>query len=574
MYIRKMRRDKDGKRHDYWALVESYRTERGPRQRIVSWLGELDKAGRLGIQETVQHYPGVQQKMFEENVEPEWVEINVSGVRVENIKDFGGPWLGLKLIERLELDQFFAEHMPEGKEEIPWEIMGQVLVLCRLCHPSSELHIAEHFFEQTALGDLLGAPPDKINEDRLYRALDKILPHKEELEKHLKERIGSLFNPCYDLFLYDVTSTYFEGEARGNPLARRGYSRDKRGDCKQVCIGLVVTRESFPVGYEVFAGNRHDATTLKEIIETMEKRYGKANRIWVMDRGMASESNFEFLKEEGRLYILGANRGQLKEYEEELIKADWEQVRAGLEVKRVESPEGQEVFILCRSEDRAQKEKAMHERFERRIEDGLMEMAAGCEKRRYRVKVMERRIGKLLGKNSRSAGLFDIQVERGADGGARVRWRKKEEWRDWSQLSEGCYMLRTNIRDWPPEELWKAYIQLTEAEDAFRIQKSDLRIRPIWHQKEERVLAHILVCFLAYVLWKTLAGLCRQSGLGDEPRKVFYELSQIKLADVILPTRNGREIRLKCVGRPTKPQLKLLQHLRLTLPKRYLSRKL
>jgi transposase len=534
----------------------------------------LDKAGRLGVQEAVQGYHGVQQKIFEENVEPEWVEINVSGVRVENIKDFGGPWLGLKLIEQLGLDQFFAEHILEGKEEIPWEIMGQVLVLCRLCHPSSELHIAEHFFEQTALGDLLGVPPDKINEDRLYRALDKILPYKEELEKHLKERIGSLFNPCYDLFLYDVTSTYFEGEAKANPLAKRGYSRDKRGDCKQVCIGLVVTRDGFPVGYEVFAGNRHDVTTLKEIIETMEKRYGKANRIWVTDRGVASDGNFEFLKEGGRLYIIGANRGQLKDYEEELLKTDWERIRGGLEVKRVDSPEGQEVFILCRSEERAQKEKAMHERFERRIEDGLIEMAYGCEKRRYQVKVIERRIGKLLGKNSRSAGLFDIQVEKDADGGARVTWKKKEEWREWSKLSEDCYILRTNIRDWSPEELWKAYIQLTEAEEAFRIQKSDLRIRPIWHQKEERVLAHILVCFLAYILWKTLAGLCRQHGLGDEPRKVFYELSQIKLTDVVLPTRNGKEIRLKCVGHPTKSQLTLLQHLKLTLPKRYLKRSL
>jgi transposase len=341
-----------------------------------------------------------------------------------------------------------------------------------------------------------------------------------------------------------------------------------------VCIGLVVTRDGFPVGYEVFAGNRHDVTTLKEIIETMEKRYGKANRIWVTDRGMASDGNFEFLKEGGRLYIIGANRGQLKDYEEELLKTDWERIRGGLEVKRVDSPEGQEVFILCRSEERAQKEKAMHERFERRIEDGLIEMAYGCEKRRYQVKVIERRIGKLLGKNSRSAGLFDIQVEKDADGGARVTWKKKEEWREWSKLSEGCYILRTNIRDWSPEELWKAYIQLTEAEEAFRIQKSDLRIRPIWHQKEERVLAHILVCFLAYILWKTLAGLCRQHGLVDEPRKVFYELSQIKLTDVVLPTRNGKEIRLKCVGHPTKSQLTLLQHLKLTLPKRYLKRSL
>lgn len=572
MYIRKMTRNKDGKRHEYWALVESYRTERGPRQRVVSWLGELDKAGRLGIEGVAQRRSEYQQNLFEEDTEPEWVEVNVKGVRVENIRDFGGPWIGLELIRKLGLDRFFADHIAKGREEIPWSTMAHILVLSRLCNPSSELHIAEHFFEQTALGDLLGVSPHKINEDRLYRALDKVMPYKEALEKHLKDRMGSLFNLDYDLFLYDVTSTYFEGEAAGNPLAKRGYSRDQRSDCKQVCIGLVVTRDGFPLGYEVFAGNRSDVTTVEEIVEIMEDRYGKANRIWVMDRGMASGKNFEFLNHlEGRQYIIGANRGQLKAYEAELLKKDWQVIQSGLEVKLVESPDGQEIFILCRSQDRAKKEKAMHDRFEQRIEDGLNQMAKSCEKRRYQVKVIERRVGKLLGKNSRAAGLFDIHVEKGSGDGAKVKWTKRDEWREWSRLSEGCYLLRSNIKDWDAEELWRAYIQLTQAEDAFRIQKNDLDIRPIWHQKEERVLSHILVCFLAYVLWKTLGGLCRQAGLGDEPRKVFHELSQIKLTDVILPTRNGKEIRLRCVGTPTKHQQILLQHLKLKLPKRFLN---
>jgi transposase len=574
VYIRKSTRIKDGKRHDYWALVESYRTERGPRQRVVAWLGEMNKASRLGIEKVAKGKHGSQRNLFEQEAEPEWVEINVKGVRVENIRDFGGPWLCLELIRQLHLDKFFSEYLPKGREQIPWAKVALVLVICRLCHPSSELHISEHFFEQTALADLLGIPSNRINEDRLYRALDKILPHKEELEKHLKESVGRLFNLDYDLFLYDVTSTYFEGEAADNPLAKRGYSRDHRGDCKQVCIGLVVSRDGFPLGYEVFAGNRTDVTTVEEIVEVMESRYGKANRIWAMDRGMASSNNFDFLNEEGRQYILGANRGQLKQYEAELLKKDWQSVQPGLEVKQVESPDGQEVFILCRSRDRAKKEKAMHDRFEQRIEEGLIRMAKGCEKRRYQVKVIERRVGKLLGKNSRSAGLFDIQVEKGSSGGATVTWTKRDDWRDWSRLSEGCYMLRSNIQDWTPEELWKAYIQLTEAEDAFRIQKNDLNLRPIWHQKEERVLAHILVCFLAYVLWKALGSLCSQAGLGDEPRKVFYELSQIKLTDVILPTRNGKDIRLRCVSTPTKHQRILLQKLRLNLPQKFLNRNL
>jgi len=573
VYIRKTSRIKDGKQHDYWALVESYRTERGPRQRVVAWLGELNEAGRLGIEKVVKGTQGCQERLFEKATEPEWVEVDVKGIRVENTRDFGGPWLCLELIHRLGLDQFISEYIAKGREAVPWSVIALVLVICRLCRPSSELHIAEHFFEQTALADLLGIPINRVNEDRLYRALDKILPHKEELEKHLKERAGSLFSLDYDLFLYDVTSTYFEGAALSNSLAQRGYSRDHRGDCKQVCIGLVVTRDGFPLGYEVFAGNRSDVTTVEEIVETMESRYGKVNRIWVMDRGMASSDNFEFLQDRGRRYIVGANRGQLKHYEAELLKKDWQEAHTGLEVKRVDSPDGEEVFILCRSSDRAKKERAMHDRFEQRIEEGLVRMANGCEKRRYQPRVIERRVGKLLGKNSRAAGLFDVRVVKGPNG-ATVTWTKRDDWRDWSRLSEGCYMLRSNIRDWTPEELWKAYIQLTEAEDAFRIQKNDLKIRPIWHQKEERVLAHILVCFLAYVLWKSLEGLCRQAGLGDQPRKVFYELSQIKLTDVILPTRNGKEIRLRCVETPSKHQKILLQHLKLNLPQRFSKRSL
>ncbi len=573
MYIRKTTRHKDGKFHHYWALVESYRTERGPRQRVVAWLGEMDEAGRLGVGRVVEGAHGFQQDLFEKT-EPEWVEIDLKRVRVENVVDFGGPWLGLEVMRCLGLDEFLLEHVPRGREEIPWAIMAGVLVLCRMCHPSSELHIAEHFFEQTALADLLGISRDKINEDRLYRALDQVLPYKEAFEQHLKERAGSLFQLDYDLFLYDVTSTYVEGEARLNPLAQRGYSRDHRGDCKQICIGLVVSREGFPLGYELFSGNRTDVTTVEEIIAIMEGRYGKANRIWVMDRGMVSEENMGLLAKEGRRYILGTQRGQLKKYEGELLKTDWQEVQFGLEVKRVDSPDGQEVFILCRSRDRAEKERAIHDRFEERIEEALIQMAKSCEKRRYQVPVMERRVGRLLERNSRAAGLFEVRVEKGSTGGAKVIWMKREGWREWSRLSEGCYMLRSNIRDWPPEELWRAYIQLTEAEEAFRIHKSDLGIRPLWHQKEERVRAHILVCFLAYVLWKTLGGLCRRAGLGDEPRKIFQELSQIKLTDVILPTRNGKEIKLRCVETPSPHQMILLQRLKLHLPRRFAKRNL
>ena len=446
--------------------------------------------------------------------------------------------------------------------------MALVLVLCRLCNPSSELHIAEHFYAQSVLAELLGVPAEKVNEQRLYRALDALLPHKEALEVFLKERLGELFGLEYDLLLYDVTSTYFEGEAKGNPLAERGYSRDHRPDCKQVCIGLVVSRCGMPLGYEVFAGNRTDVTTVEEIVETMERRYGRADRIWVMDRGMVSKENIAFLQHGKRQYIVGTPKSMLKRFERELPGEDWHTIRDGLEVKLCPTPDGEETFVLCRSRDRREKEKAMHNRFEQRIEEGLRRITTTCQRQRLSAAVVGQRVGRLLGRNSRAAGLFAVDVQTDGKGRASLAWRKVEAWRDWAALSEGCYLLRSNIHDWSDQQLWETYIQLTEAEAAFRVHKSDLSIRPIWHQKEDRVLAHILVCFLAYVLWKSLSQWCLQAGLGHEPRRVFEELGKIRLVDVVLPTRQRTEIRKRCVTRPTDHQAILLQHLRLRLPTR------
>ncbi|MHC4529735.1 MAG: IS1634 family transposase [Planctomycetota bacterium] len=565
MFIRPIHVNKNGKRHAYWALVESYRTEQGPRQRTVAYLGQLDRQGRLGIRQAAQGSTDYQRELFED-VQPEWVEIDAKRIQVENCRQFGGCWLALKLLEKLGIASLFKTVMPQGKEEIHWAVMAQVLIICRFCNPSSELYIAEHLYGRTALSDLLGLRCDKLNDDRLYRALDALLPHKDALEVHLKERVGELFDLKYDLLLYDVTSTYFEGQARANPLAQRGYSRDKRGDCKQVCIGLVVSRCGMPLGYEIFAGNRRDVTTVEEIVETMEKRYGKADRIWVMDRGMISEANMKFLREGNRRYIIGTPKSMLKPYEQELVKEDWQTVHKGLEVKCCSSPDGHESYILCRSEDRAQKEKAILERFESRIEEGLSKIESSCLKRKYKLVTVAKRVGRLLGQNTRAAGLFKTDIFQDQDGRTRLRWEKIESWRDWAGLSEGCYLLRSNVNDWTGEELWQAYMQLTEAEAAFRIHKSDLRIRPIWHQKQGRVEAHILVCFLAYVLWKTLGQLCRRGGLGNEPRRVLDELKRIQVVDVILPTRKGITLRRRCVTKPTDHQAILLQHLGLMLP--------
>jgi len=570
MFLRPTFVRKNGQRYAYWRLVESYRTARGPRQRTVAYLGQMDEAGRLGVHHAIEPQPtSRQQQLFPDaEIKPEFIEIDRHRVRVENCLKFGGPWVALELVKRLGLHEFLRRELSPGKEEVPWSLTALILVIARLCEPSSELYIAEHFYRQTALCDLLGVPVSKVDDNRLYRGLDEVLPLKEKLEVHLKECYGTLFGIEYDLLLYDVTSTYFEGLAKANPLAKHGYSRDHRSDCKQVCIGLVVTRCGLPLGYEVFAGNRHDSKTMREVIATMERRYGKARRIWVMDRGMISEDNLEFLKSGNRRYIIGTPKSQLKRFEQQLLSQDWHEIRDGLEVKLCACPDGgTETFILCRSRDRREKEKAMHARFEERIEEGLQKIAASCAQKRHTVAKIAERVGRLLGKNTRAAGLFKVEV-RTSKKGAQITWTKVEAWRTWAQLSEGAYVLRSNVNDWTHEDIWQAYIQLTQAEAAFRIQKSDLSLRPVWHQKEDRVLAHILVCFLAYALWKCLGQLCAKAGLGDEPRRVLAELSELRTVDVVLTTKDGHEIRTRCIAQPTEHQKILLDQLGWELPTR------
>jgi transposase len=501
------------------------------------------------------------------DAEPDWVEIDTKRIRVERARSFGGPWLALELMSELGLGSFLDLKMNKGRAEVPWNLVAQILVIQRLLCPSSELSIAEGGYEKTALPELLGVPVERVNDDRLYRALDHLLEHKEALETHLKESLGKLFGLTYDLLLYDMTSTFFEGQSDKNPLAQRGYSRDSRGDCKQVTIALVVSREGMPLGYEVFAGNKADVKTVEEIVETIEDRYGKADRVWAMDRGMVSQENVEFLKEGNRRYILGTPKSHLKCYEQQLKEKDWSIVREGLEVKKCPSPDGEETFILCRSADRKLKDKAIHDRFEAGIEKGLDKLSQSCSKRKLKLRNVERSIGRLLGKNTRAEHLFEVETSVRADGGTDVKWSKKEEARAWSELSQGCYMLRTNVNDWTGEELWKAYMQLSQAEAAFRICKNDLRLRPVWHQKEERVKAHILVCFLAYVLWKTLDLKCRNAGLGDSARKVLDEIATVQMVDVVLQTKSGIPIRSRCVSVPDPPLAQLLHKLKLVLPK-------
>lgn len=398
------------------------------------------------------------------------------------------------------------------------------------------------------------------------------MQHKAALEAHLSQRCGEMFAIQNEVLLYDVTSTYFEGLAEANPLARRGYSRDHRPDCKQVCIALVVTFDGFLLGYELFAGNTRDSKTLQTIVTTMEARHGALGRVWITDRGMASAVNLAWLRQPGRRYIIGAPKAELKKFAEPLAAAaGWRKIRDGIEVKLVTDPQTAEIAILCRSAERRTKEHAMHDKFSARIEAGLECLAARITnaKKPLDAATINRQIGRLLQQNQRSAARFEIRLEADPCPAAlRLEVEHKAAFDDWAALSEGAYLLRSNISDWSEEQLWKAYIQLAQAEAAFRIQKDQLNIRPIWHQRADRVQAHILICFLAFLLWKTLEMWQCRAGLGNSPRTVLDELARIQSHDVVLPTAAHGKIRLRCIARPDAAQAALLDRLGIVLPTR------
>jgi transposase len=579
VYLRHTTRRKDGKSHVYWRLVRSVRRGSKVVQETVAQLGELDGEGRARAKALARSIVGRHQEygqgqLFDRGEPTDSVAVKLDAVRLERSRSFGAVWLGRMLWHALKLDELLGELLPRRQEAVSWAEVVAILVVGRLCEPSSDLHVAEQWYRTTALEDLLGVSSEQIYDERLYRALDRLLPHKEAIEKHLVKRLGELFKLDYDLLLYDVTSTYFEGVADPE-MAKRGYSRDHRPDCVQVNIALVVTREGMPLGYEIFSGNTNDVSTVQQIVEGIESRFGKVNRVWVMDRGMTSAENIAWLNATQRRYVIGTARAELRRFAKEIAdKTDWRHIREDVEVKICRGPDGSETFLLCRSASRMDKEKAMHERFSKRIEEGLQSLAHRIDKstRRLDRGALERQIGRLLERNSRAAARYSISITEDANGdcGLRLKWSQRSEWNDWADLSEGTYILRTNIHDWSDEELWKTYIQLSEAEAAFRIQKSELCIRPIWHHKQDRIKAHILICFLAYALWKTLQKWQSRAGLGNSPRTIFIELSRIHSADIVLPLADGskRELRIRCVVRPEHEQALLLQRLGLTLPQR------
>jgi transposase len=597
MFLRPHQRTKDGKHHTYWSLVETVRTANGPRQKTLCYLGELNSSAQARWLKTIEVFndngEAQQLKLFPSHIEPpaddpQVARVLLNRVRLERTRQFGACYLGLELWKRLQLDRFFESTVDAHDADVPWSRIAAVLAINRLCAPGSELAIEERWYPSTALDDLLGIEEGKINDTRLYRCLDHMLPQKTKLEQHLKQRYGELFGAEFDVLLYDLTSTYVEGAAEKNPMMRRGYSRDHRPDCEQMVIALIVNSEGFPFSYETFDGNRADVSTMEAMLRMVERKYGKARRIWVMDRGIVSEENLQAIRRRGGQYLVGTPRSQMKRFEEELLKDDWTRVRPEVEVKQVAIPQGEETYILCRTAGRKEKEKAIRNRFSTRMEEALnglaKTIATGRLKDRHK---MERRLGRIQARHSQVNDLYDV-VLRDTSDGVRLIWEMKAERKDWRELREGAYMLRTNLKADTAEQLWSQYMQLTEAEASFRALKSELSIRPLFHQKEPRVKAHVMVAFLGYALWVTLKHVLKRrpaivpapsrSGVNNaeplSPMKALSLLSTLQSADIVLPTTDGREIRLRRVTEPDAEQKSLLRQLGLSLPEHFqLNRK-
>jgi len=511
MFLRRNRKVVDGEAYDYWTLCESTRTAQGPRQRVVASLGKLDSQetshGWEDIDALLEGHSRPRQLQFGQSDPPEQqVElVDIHGVRVERSREFGSVYLGLALWRRLGLHTLLGELIESGRESVPWEAVASILSIGRFCAQTSELSIAQEWYERTALEDLLAIDPMQINDDRLYRGLDVLIKHRDKLCGHLMERYKDWFGVNMEFLIYDVTSTFFEGQCERNPNAARGYSRDNRSDCKQVCIGLVCSAEGLPLSYEVFKGNRSDVTTVESIVRQMEDKYGKAQRIWVMDRGMVSEKNIEFLRQRGARYIVGTPKSQLRHFEAELLSGqDWREVNEGVEARLVEHPDGNgaEKYVLCRSSARRMKEAAMLERQTQALAEKLAAMDRGLRRSPQNdVEKVGRRIGRYLGKYPAAARVIEavvIREEQGAICGLNY-WSRVETGKR-AGMAQGAYLLRTNCTEEDPAKIWQWYMQLTQAEAAFRTAKSDIGLRPIFHQLADRVESHILVCFLSLAM--------------------------------------------------------------------------
>ena len=596
MFLRRYTRTKDGKTHTYYALVESVRTDSGPRQHVVAYLGELNHDQERRWQRTVVFHnrqgDDRQLRLFPDADpvplpdDPDIVRVRLSSVGWTNPRRFGDVWLGLWLWKFLHLDEIVARHVPQGKETVrPADIVA-IEVINRLCAPCSEFALAEHWYRSTALEDLLGVPDSAVTKDRLYRTLDRLLKAQQAIENDLKDQLGTLFQLDYDLLLYDLTSTYFEGLAEENDLARRGYSRDHRGDCKQVVLALIVTREGFPLAHLTLAGNTQDLRTVETVVTTIEARFGKSQRVWVMDRGMISKEALAFLGRSGRRYLLATRRGELAAFAKHLRAGGWQRLKDNPEVDVKLLKRKRVHYLLARSRPRRQKECAIRRRQRRGLARALKALQKRIEDGRLkdRDKILES-VGRLKGRFPKARPFVAITVAKTKP--AELSWSWLREKFRAALAGDGAYLLRSNQDGWSAEEFWETYIQLTVVEHAFRVLKSELLLRPVWHHYSGRTQAHVMICVLAYALWKTLDHLAKRAGLETQihkpdphraraapkprpmtPEVILRELGQIAIGDIELETTDGQRLSLRRVARPKGEQKRILDTLRLEIPER------
>jgi transposase len=594
MFLRRHRRTKDGKTLTYFALVESVRTDAGPRQHVVAHLGELNSDqerrwqrtvvfhNRQGEAEQLRLFPDDDQLALPDD--PDIVRVRVDSIGWTNGRRFGDVWLARWLWHFLDLERIVDRHLPQGQEDVrPADIVA-IEVINRLCQPCSEFALAEHWYASTALKELLGVPDALVTKDRLYRTLDRLRGAQVAIENDLKAQLGTLFQLDYELLLYDLTSTYFEGLAEDNDLAQRGYSRDHRSDCKQVVIALIVTRDGFPLAHQTFAGNTRDLKTVRHIVTAIETRFGKSQRVWVMDRGMIDEDSLAFLSEEGRRYLLSTRRHALQEFQSELTNTGWQRLPDNLEVQVKLLQRGDVYYLLARSKPRRHKERAMRRRHRRGLAKALkkLHLRVRIGRLKQRDKIVEA-IGRLKARFPKAQRFVATSVSR--RGQFSYLWNVAKF--KAALARDGAYLLRSNQAGWSAQEFWETYMQLTVVERAFRVLKTNLLLRPIWHQYSGRCQAHVFICVLAYALWKTLDHLAKRAGLmtlihkHDEdhgnaiaqprpmtPEVILRELAPVQLGDIHLETTDHRQLVFVRVARPQGEAKRILAALGLKMPER------
>jgi transposase len=581
MFLRSKQRFKDGKEHRYWSIVENHRTiDKQIVQRQVLYLGEINDGQQASWVKTIEVIQGGQVPRRQMALFPadrtfpelpcEAVQIQLKALELHRPRQWGACWLASQLWNLLDLDSFWIPRLPASRKKTRWLTLLKILVFYRLISPGSEWRLHREWYQRSAMGDLLGEDIDVISKDKLYRCLDLLLKHKNSLFSHLTQRWENLFQARFDILLYDLTSTYFESDPPGVGKRQYGYSRDKRSDCVQIVLALIVTPEGFPLAYEVLAGNTSDKTTLADFLESMEDQYGRADRTWVMDRGIPTEATLQAMRDSSRPihYLVGTPKGRLTQLEQAFLTKPWQQVRDEVQVRLLQQ-EG-ELFVLARSNGRVHKERAIRRRRLKKLWQRLKELQA----QKITRDTLLLKIGAAKKEAGRVYALVDISVPKPRErvNSATFTFRLRKEKLREIRKREGCYLLRSNLTQQDPAQLWEYYTQLTEVEQAFKELKGDLAIRPIYHQTDARIEAHIFVAFLAYCLQVTLKFQARQKAPGLTPRAILEKFSAQQMVDVHLPTTDGRRFILSRYTLPDKDQKLLLHHLKLTLPKQPLPR--